>query len=141
MEFEVKKLFEDVDYLSGIHTKKDYEHNMNMFNERRYGYLDALVNAENYEEKSNQLCEEVTEAFKKFGKVRGGDLMNLNYYMIYYIFPAIQQNEDKEKAIRICDSLRDAWNSHFKSGINYTDYETLMNGFQTKIFGIPVGKK
>ena len=46
MEFEVKKLFEDVDYLSGIHTKKDYEHNMNMFNERRYGYLDALVNAE-----------------------------------------------------------------------------------------------
>ncbi len=139
MEFNVIGIFEDVDILSKVHAKKQYEANMNMFQEKRYGMLSQLVEAEDKAEASKALCDGVTSAFKKFGKVRGGDLMNLNYFMIYYVFPSILLKEG-EAAVEICDTLRDTWNAHFKSNINYTDYDTLMEGFQLKIFGIPVGK-
>ncbi len=140
MKYDVEKIFDDVAYLSKIHSKKDYEKWMGVFNEKRYPLLAELIKSEDVAAEAGTFCEEVTASFKKFGKVRGADLMNLNYYMIYYVFPAIQMNEEKDDAIRICDSLRDVWNSHFKSNINYTDYDTLMEGFQTKIFGIPIGK-
>lgn len=140
MVYEVGKIFEDVAYLSKVHTKKDYENQMNMFKENRYDLLSGLIDSNNLEVDAVKFCEDVTEEFKKFGKVRGGDLMNLNYFMIYYVFPAILLNEDDEKAVRICDTLRDTWNNYFKSNISYTDYATLMDGFQMKIFGIPIGK-
>ena len=140
MGYEVKKIFEDVDYLSKVHTKKDYEKQMNMFKENRYSLLSGIIDAENPKAEAEIFCEDVNDEFKKFGKVRGGALMNLNYFMIYYVFPAIQLTEEEEKAIRICDTIKDVWNSKFKSNISYTNYETLMDGFQMKIFGIPIGK-
>ena len=39
-------------------------------------------------------CEDVFEGFKKFGKVRGADQMNLNYFMIYFVFPTILSEEE-----------------------------------------------
>ena len=39
MGFNVEKLFEDVAYLSKVHNKKDYEKQMDMFNEQRYDLL------------------------------------------------------------------------------------------------------
>ena len=142
MGYNVEKLFEDARKLSKVSNKKAYQSNMEMFNSNRYAYLKDLVDAgdDNLQTQAQSFCEEVTSAFKKFGKVRGGDLMNLNYFMIFYVFPAIQQNEEKEKSIRICDILRDTWNQHFKSNISYADYDTLLEGFQTKIFGVPIGK-
>ena len=142
MGYNVEKLFEDARNLSKVNNKKAYQGNMEMFNSNRYAYLKDLVDAgdDNLQSQAQSFCEEVTSAFKKFGKVRGGDLMDLNYFMVFYVFPAIQQNEENEKAIRICDILRDTWNQHFKSNISYADYDTLLDGFQTKIFGVPVGK-
>lgn len=138
MGFDVEKIFEDAAYLSKVHTKKDYEKQMDMFKERRYDLLADLINADDVAAASKQLCLDVNDKFKKFGKVRGSDLMNLNYFLIYYVFPSILMNE--EKGQDICEALKDAWNSQFKANINFTDYETLMAGFQTKIFGIPIGK-
>ena len=57
--------------------------------------------------------------------------------MIYYVFPTILSEEN---GAAICDTLKDVWNSRFKCNISYTDYDSLMEGFQTKIFGIPIGK-
>jgi len=138
MGYNVEKIFEDVDYLSKVHTKKDYEIQMNLFKEQRYELLNGLVEADDVQAEADVFCDDVTNAFKKFGKVRGSDLMNLNYFMIYYVFPSILS--DKEDGNRICDIIKDTWNNHFKSNINYTDYETLRDGFQMKIFGIPIGK-
>ena len=142
MGYNVEKIFEDAGQLSKVNNKKAYEANIEMFKSNRYELLNDLVDADDsqLQSQAKQLCEDVTSAFKKFGKVRGGDLMNLNYFMIFYVFPAIQQNEEKEKSIRICDILRDTWNQHFKSNISYADYDTLLEGFQTKIFGVPIGK-
>ena len=135
MAFNISKIFEDVAPLSKISSKKEYEQKMNMFLSDRYELLGDLVTASDVAASSKDFCQGVTDEFKKFGKVRMGDLMNLNYFLIYYIFPAILK-----KGTSICDTLRDTWNSHFNSKINYTDYDTLMEGFQTKIFGIPIGK-
>jgi len=138
MGFNVDGIFEDVARLSKVHTKKDYEAMMKVFKEKRYVYLADLVNAEDVSATAEAFCQDVENSFKKFGKVRGGDLMNLNYFMIYYIFPALLDTEENGK--ELCDTINDVWNKHFGANISYTDYDSLMEGFRTKIFGIPIGK-
>lgn len=137
MEFNVIKIFEDVAYLSKVHSKKQYESSMDMFKIERMEYLNPFLETEDLEGAAKDFCQQVTEEFKKFGKVRAAELMNLNYFMIYFVFPSLLEKED---GVRICDIIRDVWNQHFKANINYTDYETLKAGFQTRIFGIPIGK-
>ncbi|SDB31381.1 hypothetical protein SAMN02910298_01558 [Pseudobutyrivibrio sp. YE44] len=136
MSYNVNKIFEDVAYLSKVHTKKEYEAHTINFKEDRYGEFEALVKASDVTAECKQFCEDVFAGFKKFGKVRGTDQMNLNYFMIYYVFPTILSEE--EKGQEICDNLKDVWNERFKCNINYTDYNSLYDGFQTKIFGIPI---
>ncbi len=138
MGFNVEKIFADVAFMSKVKTKKDYEAHMEEFKSQRYELLNDMIKAEDVKAAASVFCGDVTGAFKKFGKVRGGDLMNLNYFMIYYIFPSILMNE--ENGTEICDNIRDAWNEHFNANINYADYDSLMEGFRTKIFGIPIGK-
>ena len=138
MSYNVNKIFEDVAFLSKVHNKKSYEANTNRFKEDRYQEFSDLVNAEDVGAEAQKFCEDVFIAFKKFGKVRGADQMNLNYFMIYYVFPTILCEEQEGKAI--CDTLKSTWNNYFKCNISYTDYNTLYEGFQTKIFGIPIGK-
>ena len=138
MSFEVRKIFEDLSHLSKVHTKKEYAAAMDMFRADRFSLLRDLTESGDYAANSLVLCQDVQDEFKKFGKVRAAELMNLNYFMIYYVFPTILSEE--EKGAEICDTLRDVWNERFKCNINYTDYETLKEGFQTKIFGIPIGK-
>ncbi len=138
MNYDVNKIFDEYVMLSNVHTKKDYESYYNNFGEHKYTALQNLVKASDVSAEAEKLCDEVAETFKKFRKIRTRDLMNLNYYMIYYVFPTILECEENGKDI--CDTIRDVWNSKFKSKINYTDYETLHSGFQTKIFGIPIGK-
>ena len=136
--FDIGKIFERIEPFSKISTKKEYEKYMNIFLSERYVYLKELVEAADVAVASNDFCDGVHEAFKKFGKVRMGDMMNLNYFIIYYIFPAILKNEG-EKATAICDALRDAWNTRFKCNISYTDYDKLMSGFQNRILGMRIG--
>ena len=138
MGYNVEKIFEDVDYLSRVRTSKDYETNINMFEKKRYDLLVELIHADDVRAEAEIFCNDVSLAFKKFGKVRGKDMMSLNYFMIYYVFPTILKNEENAKDI--CDAIKDVWNGHFKANISYTDFDSLMDGFQTKIFGIPVGK-
>ena len=138
MAFNINKIFEGLEPFSKISTKKEYENRMNTFLSERYVYLKDLVGAADVLAASEEFCDGVHEEFKKFGKVRLGNLMNLNYFLIYYIFPAILKNEG-ERATAICDALKNVWNSRFKCNINYTDYDSLMAGFQNRILGVPVG--
>ncbi len=138
MGYNIEKIFEDVAYLSKVHSKKEYESHTERFKNDRYPLFTDLVKATDVQAEAEQFCEDVFGTFKKFGKLRGSDLMNLNYFMIYYVFPTILSEEENGEAI--CDTLRDTWNKRFKSSINYADYESLKEGFQTRIFGIPIGK-
>lgn len=137
MAFNISKIFESYEPFSRITTKKEYEDRMNTFLTERYAYLKELTEATDAAAASNAFCDGVHEEFKKFGKVRTGELMDLNCFLIYYIFPAILKNEG-ERAEAICDTLKATWNSRFKCDINYTDYDSLMGGFKKKILGIMV---
>lgn len=139
MGYDVEKIFEDVAYLSKVRSKKEYENNIKAFKQDRYSLLEDMVSSDDIVGEAKKFCDDINDAFKKFGKVRGADMMNLNYFAIYYIFPTILSEE--ENGNEICDTLRDAWNDKFKTSINYTDYESLHEGFQTKIFGIPIGDR
>ena len=137
MAFNIDKIFESYEPFSRITTKKEYENRMSIFQAERYAYLRELTEATDMAVASNTFCDVVHEKFKKFGKVRTGELMDLNCFLIYYIFPSILKNEG-ERALTICDTLRDTWNSRFKCNINYTDYDSLMSGFKKKLLGIAV---
>ena len=138
MGYNIEKIFEDHAYLSKVHSKGEYEAHTMKFKSDRYDLLASLVNADDVSAECQQFCEDVFLKFKKLGRIRGAEQMNLNYFMIYYVFPTILSEE--EKGEEICNTLRDTWNSRFKCNISYTDYETLFEGFQTRIFGIPIGK-
>ena len=134
MAFDIIKIFEGVEPLSMISEKTKYEDAMNMFLSERYSYLKELVEATDVAAASKAFCNEVNDAYKKVGKSRMGDFTNLNIFLIYFIFPAILKNEE-ERAAAICDALKDAWNSRFRCNIDYSDYDSLMEGFQNRILG------
>ena len=139
MGYKVDKIFEDCACLGKVHSKEQYKVNSDKFKEERYSELETLVKAQDVEAECRQFCEDVFMTFKKFGKVRGTDRMNLNYFMIFYVFPTIL-SEEGDKAAEICETLKNTWNSRFKANIAYTDYNTLLDGFEAKIFGIPIGR-
>ena len=72
----------------------------------------------------------------KKGKIDSRTQVDLNFFMIYYVFPTILGTEH-EYAKLIADSICSAWGKRFKeSQIQYTDYDTLYGSFREKIFGI-----
>ena len=75
-------------------------------------------------------------ASSKNGRISGPLQLDLNFFMIYYVFPAILMTEH-EDAVLIADQIRDEWGNRFKdSKIQYTDYDSLYGAFREKIFGI-----
>ena len=62
--------------------------------------------------------------------------LDLNFFMIYYVFPALLKTEH-EDATLIADHICEEWGRRFKdSDIKYTDYDSLYSSFREKIFGI-----
>ena len=72
----------------------------------------------------------------KKGKIDSAVLTDLNFFMIYYVFPAILLTEHDDAKL-IADHLCSRWGEKFKnSKIQYTDYDSLYVSFREKIFGI-----
>lgn len=126
--------------------RKKYEENMEAFR-AEYGAVLAEMTAytESADDKETAACEvaaaftdAVHDAFAspKNGKIKGYQQVDLNLFMIYYIFPALLLTEH-EDADLIADAICKAWNKRFHDcNIRYADYETLLDGFRNKIFGI-----
>ena len=89
------------------------------------------------EEIADTLINRVEKKFaSKKGKIDSRTQVDLNFFMIYYVFPTILGTEH-EYAKLIADSICSAWGKRFKeSQIQYTDYDTLYGSFREKIFGI-----
>ena len=114
---------------------------------RKHGHYfqemtDLVENAEDKEQTASEIAEvfadkvEKAYASSKKGVIEGVVQLDLNFFMIYYIFPALLKTEH-EDAVLIADHLRDEWGRRFKdSDIQYTDYDTLYGAFREKIFGI-----
>lgn len=122
--------------------KKSYTKNMEDFRAEKGDELKAFIDLYNssVEDKesasvTDEFTSQVFEAFAKKGKVKASIKMDLNLFMILYVFPAILLSGDANATV-LCDELKKSWNSKFSENIDYTDFDTLLGGFNDKIFGI-----
>ena len=142
----VEIIFENMKPMMKKLKKASYKQNMEAFVED-YGHYfremtDLTETAENKDEAAKEIAEVFAEsverefASSKNGRISGPLQLDLNFFMIYYVFPALLMTGHEDAAL-IADHLRDEWGSRFKdSKIQYTDYVTLYGAFREKIFGI-----
>lgn len=125
--------------------KKTYEANTILFRETYGDYFQEMFE---YVEQSGdketaaevvgkRFAEAVQAEFaNKRGKIDSRVQVDLNFFMIYYVFPTILGME-KEDSKLLADAICKVWGRSFKdSKIQYTDYDTVYAGFREKIFGI-----
>ena len=125
--------------------KKDsYQENMKSFREKNGHFFQEMVQyAKQSAEKetaAGEIAERFTDAvrdgFSKKGKIRPHTQVDLNFFMIYYVFPAILLTQSEDAKL-IADHIRDAWAATFKdSDIQYADYDKIYGAFREKIFGL-----
>ena len=140
---QVEVIFENMaPMLKGL-KKKSYEVNMKAFREKNneffFGLMDQLKigNKEAIAKHlSNSFVAAVKQIFEKNGKIKGSLQMDLNFFMIYYVFPSILLTHSDDAKL-MADTLCETWGNSFKDGkIGYTDYDTLYESFKEKIFGL-----
>ncbi len=137
----VMEIFDDMGILLRQLKKQTYEFNMKKFREDHGQFfnemLAALKEADDKAAKADEIgrkfADKTAEGFGS--KAKGRKRADMDFLMIYYVFPAVLLTED-ENADTLCTGLKNGWNEKFKANISYTDYETLYNGFRTKIFGL-----
>ena len=123
--------------------KKQYEENMKAFRQEYNHYFFEMTDYMKTEKKevmANEIAsafvKAVKEKFEVKGKIKEYQQIDLNFFMIYYVFPAILMTQH-EDAVLIADTLCKVWGDSFKeSRIQYADYDTIHNSFKEKIFGI-----
>ena len=141
----IANYFDNRDQMLRHLKKKSFEKNTQSFIDS-YGhyfremteYVDSVSDKEQAAaEIANTLVNCVEKKFaSRKGKIDSRTQVDLNFVMIYYVFPTILGTEH-EYAKLIADSICSAWGKQFKeSQIQYTDYDTLYGSFREKIFGI-----
>ncbi len=140
----VAVIFDDMDEMLRKLKKVQYEERMEYFRNTHGHYIDEMISSVEAAEDKNAAADEAAgifskaayDKFAKNGKIKSYKQVDLNFFMVYYVFPAILLT-GKEDATTVCDALKNAWNGTFKdTNISYTDYDTLYKSFRTKIFGI-----
>lgn len=139
-----EKLFEDVNIMLKKLKKLSYEENMKKYrkdNENNINeILDFVASSEDKKAASEEVAKSIVEIVKNRFAKNNGKLpsrtgADLDFYSIYYLFPAILLTED-ENAELIVENIKDGWNEAFNKNIGYTTYEKLHDSFRNKIFGI-----
>ena len=139
----IEAIFDDMKLYLKKPKKKQYEENMKNFRQKYNHYFFEMTDYMKAEKKEVMAKEialvfvnSVKERFEKNGKIKGYIQIDLNFFMIYYVFPAILLTAH-EDAVLIADTLCEIWGNTFKeSKIGYADYDTLYNSFKEKIFGL-----
>lgn len=142
----IEIIFEDMKPMMKKLKKKNYQTNMDEFLNRHGHYFHEMMTLTAEAEDKEKMADQIAVTFvdsveKRFvspkkGKIESVVQLDLNFFMIYYIFPAILLTEH-ENARMVADRVRDEWSRRFKdSDIQYTDYDTLYAAFREKIFGI-----
>ena len=141
---QVETMFDNMLIMMKKLKKASYEKNMKTFRET-YGHffdeMEQYVGAEaDKEAAAKEIAAVFTDAvnvkFSVNGKVKSRTQADLNFFMIYYVFPTILLTESEDKEL-IAEKIRNAWAAKFKdSDIGYADYDRIYGGFHEKILGI-----
>lgn len=141
---QVECIFDDMIAMLKKIKKKTYEPRMKDFRERYGHYFTEMTEYLDGMEDKEQAARDVADAFvaavkshaEVKGKIGGRKQVDMNFFMIYYVFPAILLTEH-ENADDIAQAICKKWGKTFKdSNIGYTTYEKLNDSFRNKIFGI-----
>ena len=138
-------MFENMNDMLKKLKKKNYETNTIQFRNTYGHYFEEMFEYVEKSEDKETACESVGECLvqdvqtafaNKRGKIDSRTQADLNFYMIYYVFPTILGMEREDSKL-LADAICKVWGRSFKdSNIQYTDYDTLYAGFREKIFGI-----
>lgn len=82
-------------------------------------------------------ADAVEARFAKRGKISGRSQMDINLFMIYFVFPAILLTES-DCAVSLADAIRDEWRGRFRDSaqLDYTTYEEISGTFKEKFLGL-----
>ncbi len=140
----IEKIFDGMQPMMKKLKKASYEKNMEGFREAHGRYFSEMAD---YMEKAGEkeaaakeigisFVDQVEAHFKVNGKIGGRVQADLNFFMIYYVFPAILLSGG-EYGKMTADAICSQWGERVKdSKIGYADYDTIYKGFREKIFGI-----
>lgn len=140
----IESMFGDVRILMNRLKKKEYIVRMESFQKENEEVISKIVGYVGESEDVNaaskevavELCDKVFEKFAKKGKIKSTEQIDINLFMIYYVFPAILLTQDAN-ATTICDTIRDEWRIKFNNPeFGYMNYDQVCGSFNTKLFGI-----
>ena len=143
---QIETIFDDMKPMMKKLKKKNYRENMDGFLNRHGHYFHEMTALTAEAEDKEKTAAEIAAVFvdgveRKFispkkGRIDGVVHLDLNFFMINYVFPAILLTEHADARL-IADRIRDEWSRRFKdSDIQYTDYDSIYGAFREKIFGI-----
>lgn len=140
-------MFDNMKAMTYRLKKKIYKERMGQFREKNQEILaemtDFVEQAEERErdkaaaQTAKALADAVEAHFARRGKISGRSQMDINLFMIYFVFPAILLTQS-EYAGLLADAVRDEWRGRFKNSVqlDYTTYEEIYNTFQEKFLGL-----
>lgn len=141
----IESIFENRQIMLKHLKKKNYEEYTDAFIKNYGHYFQEMLEHVEQADDKKAAAEEIgnclvkavqTHLSGKNGKMNGRVQADLNFFMIYYVFPTILGLESEYSKV-IADGICDQWGKSFKdSQIKYTDYATLHGSFRNKIFGI-----
>ncbi len=138
-------MFDNMEAMMYRIKKKVYRERMEAFREKNADTLREMTGlVETAEDKKTAaaqvatvFAEAVENRFAKRGKISGRSQMDINLFMIYYVFPSILLTKS-ECAGLLADAIRDEWRGRFRDSaqLDYTTFEELSGTFQEKFLGI-----
>ena len=136
-------MFDNMEAMMYRLKKKAYKERMGEFREKNQEILAEMTELVERAEESERdemaaqtakaFADAVEARFAKRGKISGRSQMDINLFMIYFVFPAILLTQS-EYAGLLADAVRDEWRGRFRDSaqINYTTYEEIYSTFQEK---------
>jgi hypothetical protein len=140
-------MFDNMEAMMYRLKKKAYKERMGEFREKNQEILAEMTELVERAEESERdemaaqtakaFADAVEARFAKRGKISGRSQMDINLFMIYFVFPAILLTQS-EYAGLLADAVRDEWRGRFRDSaqINYTTYEEIYSTFQEKFLGL-----
>lgn len=140
-------MFDNMEAMMYRLKKKAYKERMGEFREKNQeilaemtGFVERAEEPERDEmaaQAAKALADAVEARFAKRGKISGRSQMDINLFMIYFVFPAILLTQS-EYAGLLADAVRDEWRGRFRESaqLNYTTYEEIYSTFQEKFLGL-----
>ena len=140
-------MFDNMEAMMYRIKKKVYAERMEQFQEKNRALLAQMLGfvEQAEEQRRGEAAAQVAKAFAdavearfaKRGTISGRSQMDINLFMIYYVFPAILLS-GSECAVPLADAIRDEWRGRFRDSaqIGYTTYEEISSTFQEKFLGL-----